>query len=110
VARVSAIPGGLASYRGRGGGEGEGELAVGAGVAAGADGDRMHQAGLGEVGEALHADRAAGELQVDGGQVERVVRADGGEGAGEDPRLGGVGGVAQDSAEDFQVFETALVG
>src|SRR5690349_6882167 len=33
------------------GGDGEGELALGAGVAAGAAGDRVHDAGLGEVGE-----------------------------------------------------------
>src|SRR5215472_2311583 len=90
------------------GGEGEGELAVGAGVAAGAAGDRVDEARLGEVGEALDGDLPTGQLQVDGGQVERVVSADGGQGAGEDPHLGGAGGVVQDAAEDSLVAEATL--
>jgi CheY-like chemotaxis protein len=64
---------------------------------------------MGEVGEALDGDLAAGELQIHGGQVERVVGADRGEHAREDPHPGGAAGVVRDSAEDFLVSQAPMV-
>jgi hypothetical protein len=88
-----------------GDGKVKGELASRVAIAAGPAGDRVHDPGLGSEEEALDDDLAARELQVHGGEVERVVGADRGERAREDPRPGSAGGVVQDSAEDSLVSE-----